>query len=125
MHFGGIFLEQPFGWGVRGVWQERGIPNEKRFFACFINEIVDRLQKKYRKESGYHRKVYRPWGWFDSLDKREGFQVKRIYINPGASLSIQSHKYRSEHWVVVKGTAIVLKGDESFILNVNQSTYIS
>jgi mannose-1-phosphate guanylyltransferase/mannose-6-phosphate isomerase len=90
-----------------------------------VNKIVDRLQKKYRKESGYHRKVYRPWGWFDSLDKREGFQVKRIYINPGASLSIQSHKYRSEHWVVVKGTAIVLKGDESFILNVNQSTYIS
>jgi mannose-1-phosphate guanylyltransferase / mannose-6-phosphate isomerase len=89
-----------------------------------IKEIIKFLQANDRCESSTHRKVYRPWGWYDSLDKKENFQVKRIYVNPGASLSMQSHKYRSEHWVVIKGTAIVLKGDSSFTLNKNQSTYI-
>jgi len=89
-----------------------------------VKKIVERLHEQDREEQLSHRKIYRPWGWYDSLEKRENFQVKRIFVNPGASLSIQSHKYRSEHWIVVKGTAIVLKGNNSFILNVNQSTYI-
>jgi len=89
-----------------------------------VKKIVERLREQGREEWVSHRKVYRPWGWYDSLDKRENFQVKRIFVNPGASLSVQSHKYRSEHWVVVRGVAIVLKGDDSFILNTNQSTYI-
>jgi mannose-1-phosphate guanylyltransferase/mannose-6-phosphate isomerase len=71
-----------------------------------------------------HRKVMRPWGWYDSIDKGERFQVKRILVSPGASLSLQMHHHRAEHWIVVSGTAEVVNGDTTVILTENQSTYI-
>ena len=71
-----------------------------------------------------HRKVYRPWGSYDSVDNGERFQVKRIIVNPGASLSLQKHHHRAEHWIVVQGTAEVTRGEEVFLVSENQSTYI-
>jgi len=89
-----------------------------------VKKIVEQLKQKDRKERSFHRKVYRPWGWYDSIEKKKNFQVKRIYVNPGAKLSLQSHKYRAEHWVIVKGKAVVTKGSDVFNLEANQSTYI-
>jgi len=89
-----------------------------------VKQVVGQLQQKERTEGKIHRKVYRPWGWYDSIDKGERFQVKRISVNPGASLSLQKHYYRAEHWIVVKGTAKVTKGDKIEFLSENQSTYI-
>ena len=77
-----------------------------------------------RPEWELHREVHRPWGKFDSIDKGERYQVKRITVKPGAKLSIQKHHHRAEHWIVVSGTAQVSKGDESFLLSENESTYI-
>jgi mannose-1-phosphate guanylyltransferase/mannose-6-phosphate isomerase len=71
-----------------------------------------------------HRKVHRPWGWYDSIDRGSRFQVKRIVVNPGAQLSLQMHHHRAEHWIVVKGTAQVTKGEETFLLGENESTFI-
>ncbi|KAA9179489.1 MULTISPECIES: mannose-1-phosphate guanylyltransferase/mannose-6-phosphate isomerase [Delftia] len=71
-----------------------------------------------------HRKVHRPWGWYDSLERGDRFNVKRIVVNPGASLSLQKHCHRAEHWIVVKGIAEVVKGEEKFLLRENESTYI-
>jgi mannose-1-phosphate guanylyltransferase/mannose-6-phosphate isomerase len=71
-----------------------------------------------------HRKVFRPWGWYDSVDNGERFQVKRIVVKPGAALSLQMHHHRAEHWIVVSGTAKVTKGEETFLLSENESTYI-
>ena len=71
-----------------------------------------------------HRKVYRPWGYYETVDKSDFFQVKRITVKPGASLSLQMHHYRSEHWIVVNGVAEVTKGDEIFSIRANESTYI-
>jgi mannose-1-phosphate guanylyltransferase/mannose-6-phosphate isomerase len=81
------------------------------------------------KAGGYslaeaHRQVFRPWGSYDSIDNGERFQVKRIIVNPGASLSLQKHHHRAEHWIVVKGTAEVTRGEEVFLVGENQSTYI-
>ena len=89
-----------------------------------VKNIVKSLQASSRCESTTHRKVYRPWGWYDSIEKKENFQVKRIRVNPGGQLSLQSHKYRSEHWVVVKGEAIVTKDRDIISLKGGQSTYI-
>ena len=89
-----------------------------------IKKIVERLQNDKRSEVENHRKVFRPWGYYDSVDSGEGFQVKRIVVNSGAKLSLQKHKYRAEHWVVVKGVALVTCGDKVFELVENQSTYI-
>lgn len=71
-----------------------------------------------------HRKVHRPWGWYDSLEHGDRFKVKRIVVNPGASLSLQKHRHRAEHWIVVKGIAEVINGEEKFLLHENESTYI-
>jgi mannose-1-phosphate guanylyltransferase/mannose-6-phosphate isomerase len=71
-----------------------------------------------------HRKVTRPWGWYDCVDIGHRFQVKRIGVKPGASLSLQKHHHRAEHWVVVRGTAEVTCGEDVFLLSENQSTYI-
>jgi mannose-1-phosphate guanylyltransferase/mannose-6-phosphate isomerase len=90
-----------------------------------VKSIVKSLQASGRCESAMHRKVYRPWGWYDSIGLGGHFQVKRIYVKPGGKLSLQSHKYRVEHWVVIKGEAVVTKGDNVFSLKKNQSTYIS
>ncbi|WP_069470567.1 mannose-1-phosphate guanylyltransferase/mannose-6-phosphate isomerase [Candidatus Marithrix sp. Canyon 246] len=89
-----------------------------------VKKIVNRLKQQNRSEVELHRQVYRPWGSYEGIDAEERFQVKRITVNPGASLSLQKHYHRSEHWIVVKGTARITKGDENFILSENQSTYI-
>lgn len=89
-----------------------------------VKSIVSRLKAAERPEAHLHRKVYRPWGSYEGIDSESRFQVKHITVNPGASLSLQMHYHRSEHWVVVKGTAQITRGDETFILSENQSTYI-
>ena len=89
-----------------------------------IKALVGRLRELERKELTEHRTVYRPWGHYDSLNIGGRFQVKRITVKPGAKLSLQKHFHRSEHWVVVHGTAIVTNGDEDIMLSENQSTYI-
>jgi mannose-1-phosphate guanylyltransferase/mannose-6-phosphate isomerase len=89
-----------------------------------VKDVVGRLKQHQRSESHSHRKVFRPWGWYDSIDFGERFQVKRIVVNPGASLSLQMHHHRAEHWIVVRGTARITRGEETFLLSENQSTYI-
>ena len=86
--------------------------------------IADNLKAQGRSEWEYHREVYRPWGKYDSVDQGERHQVKRIVVKPGAKLSIQLHHHRAEHWVVVSGCARVTKGNETFLLAENESTYI-
>ncbi len=89
-----------------------------------IDKIYQDLDKKDRSELNTHRKVFRPWGYYNLIDQGEGYQVKRILVNSHSKLSLQKHKFRSEHWVVVKGTASVTRGDEKIKLKENQSTYI-
>jgi len=89
-----------------------------------VKKLVSRLDKERRTEHALHRKVNRPWGWYDSVDTGPRFQVKRIMVNPGATLSLQMHHHRAEHWIVVQGTAEVTCGDRKMILTENQSTYI-
>ncbi len=89
-----------------------------------VKEIVNALKKAQRVEAALHRKVYRPWGHYDSVDEGERHKTKRIVVKPGAKLSVQKHHHRAEHWVVVKGTALVSKGDETLLLSENESTYI-
>jgi len=89
-----------------------------------IKDVVGRLKADGREEGKSHRKVYRPWGWYDGIDFGERFQVKRIGVNPGAAISLQMHHHRAEHWVVVKGTAKVTRNDEVILVAENQSTYI-
>lgn len=95
-----------------------------RFHAKEVKNIVNELQQKSRQEQIQHRKVYRPWGWYDSIEKSKYFQVKRLQVNPGAKISLQLHSHRSEHWVVVGGTGIVTNGDEKITLKKGMSTYI-
>lgn len=90
-----------------------------------VKNIVSQLQNEKREEVALHRKVVRPWGWYDSIEEGECFKVKRIQVAPGSSLSLQMHHHRAEHWIVVKGTAQVTIGDKVFILTENQSTYIA
>ena len=89
-----------------------------------VKAIVGTLSRQQRDEQNLHRKVHRPWGWYDSIDAGERFQVKRILVKPGASLSLQKHHHRAEHWIVVRGTAEVTCGDKKILLTENQSTYI-
>lgn len=89
-----------------------------------VKHIVNRLQTDGRSEQTLHRQVHRPWGWYDSIDAGPRFQVKRIMVKPGASLSLQMHHHRAEHWIVVSGTAEVTNGDKVILLGENQSTYI-
>jgi len=89
-----------------------------------VKKLVTQLEAKKREELTLHRKVHRPWGWYDSIDESERFKVKRIQVKPGASLSLQKHHHRAEHWIVVKGTAEVTCGDKVTLLSENQSTYI-
>jgi len=89
-----------------------------------VKQIVEQLQQKDRCEEQIHRKVYRPWGWYDSIESGENFQVKRLYVNPGESLSLQLHRFRAEHWVVVKGVATVENNGKLFTLKKGESTYI-
>jgi mannose-1-phosphate guanylyltransferase/mannose-6-phosphate isomerase len=89
-----------------------------------VKNIVTQLEQQKREEKSLHRKVARPWGWYDSIDEGERFKVKRIQVKPGASLSLQMHHHRAEHWIVVKGIAEITNGDQVITLMENQSTYI-
>ena len=89
-----------------------------------VKHIVNQLTKQKREEQTLHRKVHRPWGWYDSIDNGPRHQVKRIMVKPGASLSLQMHHHRAEHWIVVSGTAEVTNGEKVILLAENQSTYI-
>ena len=89
-----------------------------------VKQIVGALTQEGLPQATHHRRVPRPWGVFDSVDSGECFQVKRITVKPGARLSLQMHHHRAEHWVVVKGTARVTRGDEVLVLEENQSVYV-
>jgi len=89
-----------------------------------VKEIAAELLLKKRSEYKEHRKVYRPWGWYDSIESGEYFKVKKLHVNPGGKLSLQFHEKRAEHWIVVEGVAIVIKSNESFVLNEGESTFI-
>jgi mannose-1-phosphate guanylyltransferase/mannose-6-phosphate isomerase len=92
--------------------------------AQAVGSLVAALKAEGRAETLAHRKVHRPWGTYDSIEAGERFQVKRIVVDPGAALSMQMHYHRAEHWIVVRGTARVTRGDETFLLTENESTYI-
>ncbi|MGZ8136079.1 MAG: mannose-1-phosphate guanylyltransferase/mannose-6-phosphate isomerase [Methylococcaceae bacterium] len=89
-----------------------------------VKQIVTQLKKLGRNEADVHKKIYRPWGHYDSVDSGDRHQTKRIVVKPGAKLSVQKHHHRAEHWVVVKGTALVTKNDEKILLSENESIYI-
>lgn len=89
-----------------------------------VKSVITQIQQQKRNEHLQHREVYRPWGCYDAIDTGERYQVNRITVNPGASLSLQIHHHRAEHWIVVKGTASVQKGDEVILLSENESTFI-
>jgi mannose-1-phosphate guanylyltransferase/mannose-6-phosphate isomerase len=89
-----------------------------------VKEVVAQIKAAGRSETDSHRKTNRPWGWYDCIDDGDRFQVKRIMVNPGASLSLQMHHHRAEHWIVVRGTAQVTRGEEIFLVSENQSTFI-
>lgn len=96
----------------------------KREHQQDIKQLVNHLISNHHGAATEHRQVVRPWGWFDGIAKAQRFQVKHIFVDPGKSLSLQSHQHRSEHWVVVKGRATVVRDRETFVLNENESTYI-
>jgi mannose-1-phosphate guanylyltransferase/mannose-6-phosphate isomerase len=89
-----------------------------------VKHIVSALTQQKREEQILHRKVHRPWGWYDSIDQGDRFKVKRIQVKPGASLSLQKHHHRAEHWIVVTGIAEITNGEKTLMLTENQSTYI-
>lgn len=89
-----------------------------------VKQLVDRIKSDGRQEHMFHRKVYRPWGSYDSIDMGERFQVKRITVKPGAALSLQKHQHRAEHWVIVSGTAEVTRNEDVFLLAENESTFL-
>jgi mannose-1-phosphate guanylyltransferase/mannose-6-phosphate isomerase len=89
-----------------------------------VKEVVERLDRQARTEHVSHSRVYRPWGYYESIDAGERFQVKRIMVKPGEALSLQMHHHRAEHWVIVSGTAKVTRDEEVKLLSENESTYI-
>lgn len=89
-----------------------------------VKALVEKLEASGRTEPVSHRRAYRPWGWYETIDKGERFQVKQICLKPGGRLSLQKHYHRAEHWTVVSGTGIVTRSEESFLLEENQSVYI-
>ena len=96
----------------------------KKESAQSVGRLVARLKAAGREETLVHRRVHRPWGSYDGIERGERFQVKRIVVEPGAALSLQMHYHRAEHWIVVRGTARVTRGDETYLLTENESTYI-
>ena len=96
----------------------------KKSHAEQVKTAVELLKRSEAPEAIMHRRVARPWGWYDSVDRGDRFQVKRIGVNPGASLSLQMHHHRAEHWIVVQGTAEVTNGDKVYLVGENESTYI-
>ena len=96
----------------------------RRDHAQQVKDVVTQLSAQKRDEAADHHRVHRPWGCYREIDQSERYQVKRITVKPGASLSLQMHHHRAEHWIVVRGTAQVTRGDQTFLLSENQSTYI-
>lgn len=95
-----------------------------RRHAQDVKKVVDHLKQSGRSEHEFHTRVFRPWGWYEGIDAGERFQVKRIAVKPGAALSLQMHHHRAEHWIVVRGTAKVTRGEETLLVTENESTYI-
>ena len=89
-----------------------------------VKRVVAALGARDRKEHLEHRRIMRPWGWYQDVDRDDRFRVKRICVKPGATLSLQMHHHRAEHWIVVRGTAEVTRGEDVFLLTENQSAYI-
>ena len=89
-----------------------------------VKSLVKRLQEESRPESDHHKKVIRPWGKYEAIDNGDQYQVKRLTVKPGAKLSVQRHRHRAEHWVVVAGLAKVTNGNNTFLLHENESTFI-
>ena len=89
-----------------------------------VKKLVERIKREGRTEHQLHREVHRPWGSYDSIENGDRYQVKRLSVKPGAAMSLQMHHHRAEHWIVVSGTARITRGDEVFMLEENQSTYI-
>jgi len=89
-----------------------------------VKDVVDKLERSSRSEHVSHKRVYRPWGYYETIDEGTRFQVKRLMVKPGHALSLQMHHHRAEHWVVVSGTARVVRGEETLVLSENESTYI-
>jgi mannose-1-phosphate guanylyltransferase / mannose-6-phosphate isomerase len=89
-----------------------------------VKALVSRIKAQAAPEADAPRKVWRPWGHYDSLDRGERFHVKHIVVQPGRRLSLQRHHHRAEHWVVVRGTALVTRGTEQFLVGENESTFI-
>jgi len=89
-----------------------------------VKKLVSQLKEQGRYETSLHREVFRPWGSYDSIDNGDRFQVKRLVVKPGAQMSLQLHHHRAEHWIVVSGTARITRGEETFLLGENESTYI-
>jgi mannose-1-phosphate guanylyltransferase/mannose-6-phosphate isomerase len=96
----------------------------KKDCAQDVKEVIKYLKSNKRGECRFHNKVHRPWGTFEPIGRGERYQVKRIIVNPGAALSLQLHRHRAEHWVVVSGAALITRGDEETLLSENESTYI-
>ena len=111
---GDCFMQSPF-------WKKSG--SEKNRLQD-VKKVVDYLKLKNIKQAESHLKDFRPWGWFETLKLDKCFQVKRIFVKPGAAISLQSHKYRSEHWIVVEGVAKVTIDDDIKFVNVGQSVYV-
>ena len=89
-----------------------------------VKALVDQLKKEGRREAGEHKRVFRPWGYYQSIDEGQRHQVKRIVVKPGERLSLQKHFHRAEHWIVVKGTAEVTRDDEVRFVHENESIYL-
>ena len=89
-----------------------------------VKNIVSMLKSQQRSEADAHHRVFRPWGFYESLIVGDGFQVKRIVVNPGQQLSLQMHHHRAEHWIVVHGTAKVTRDNEVYLVHENESTYL-
>jgi mannose-1-phosphate guanylyltransferase/mannose-6-phosphate isomerase len=89
-----------------------------------VKDIVEQVERADRSEHYIHTRVFRPWGWYKSINEGSRFQVKEILVNPGHRLSCQMHHHRAEHWIVVSGTAKVARGNETFYITEDQSTYI-
>jgi mannose-1-phosphate guanylyltransferase/mannose-6-phosphate isomerase len=89
-----------------------------------VKDVVGHLDGAHRTEHLTHSRVYRPWGYYESIDDGDRFQVKRIMVKPGAALSLQMHHHRAEHWIVVSGAAKVTRGEDTFLVAENESTYI-
>ncbi len=89
-----------------------------------VKQVVDGLKKSNRPEPMFHPRIYRPWGYYQTVHDGERFQVKRITVKPGAKLSLQMHHHRAEHWIIVNGSALVTRGEDTFLLTENQSAYI-